>query len=101
MIVCFESESESMGITCEIEFRRDLCLVREVPGCGSDMRLLNVPKGTRLRVGLRGYHKGIREVADLYLADGSVVRELSYGLFHFVPTAHEFPGEGASECEAA
>lgn len=69
--------------TYEIEFRRKLGLVAEVPR-KRRLELLRVSPGNRFHVQLVPYHKGPREVADLYFADGLVVREVSFDFFSFV-----------------
>src|SRR6059036_609168 len=68
---------------CEIQFRRELCVQIEAPS-QKRSRLLQVPKGSRLKVRLVPYHKGQWEVADLHFRDGSIAREVSFAYFTFV-----------------
>ncbi len=80
--------------THRIAFRRPLCVVVE----GSRKRpaqLLQVVKGSAFRVRLAPYHKGQREVADLYFDDGSVAREVAFAFFHFVEEDQDGQDEAA------
>ncbi len=41
-------------------------------------------KGSEFHVRVAPYHKGQREVADLYFDDDSVAREVAFAFFQFV-----------------
>jgi len=67
----------------QIEFRRGLCVVVESTASDCPL-LLEVAKGSRFEVKVVPYHKGLREVADLYFIDGCVAREVSFAYFTFI-----------------
>ncbi len=78
--------------TYKIAFRRSLCVVVE-RSRKRPAQLLQVVKGSQFRVRLAPYHKGQREVADLYFVDGSVAREVAFAFFQFVEDGQD--GEAA------
>jgi hypothetical protein len=69
--------------THRIAFRRPLCVVVE-RSRKRPAQLLQVVKGSTFRVRVAPYHKGQREVADLYFDNGSVAREVAFAFFHFM-----------------
>lgn len=72
----------------EIVFRRPLCLALDGPR-KKPRSLLQVARGSRFRVGLVPYQKGLREVADIHFAGGAVAREVSFNFFAFADAVDE------------
>jgi hypothetical protein len=70
-----------------IEFRAD-CLIDVETGPDTHLQRTRVRRGTRLSAAVRPYvcftDHGPVEMANLCLADGTLVREVPYELFAFV-----------------